>query len=132
MHWVEVLMVFLMCHLVGDYMFQTDWQARNKHNGLGRDPIARRALVNHIVTYTLAYVPALIWVGGDHGAGVALLSAAAIGIPHFVQDDGRLIGLYLERVKGCDEGTFPFVAAAVDQTLHLLALFGLALLVASG
>lgn len=130
MHWVEVLLAFFMCHLVGDYLLQTDWQARNKHRGLGRDPVARRALLSHVLTYSLAYLPALVWIGDEHGAGNAVLAAAAVAIPHLVQDDGRLIALYLARVKHCDPREVPFVAAAVDQTLHLLALFGLALLIA--
>ena len=130
MHWVEVVLAFFMCHLVGDYLLQTDWQARHKHRGLGRDPVARRALVSHVVTYSLAFVPALLWIGDEDGAGVALLAAAVVSIPHLVQDDGRLIALYLARVKRCDAREVPFVAAAVDQTLHLLTLFGLALLVA--
>jgi hypothetical protein len=35
------------------------------------------------------------------------------------------------RVKGCDPASAPFVAVAVDQTLHVIALFALALVVAS-
>ena len=34
MNWVSVLAVFLVAHMVGDYLFQTDWQARNKRGGL--------------------------------------------------------------------------------------------------
>ncbi len=43
MSWVSVLAAFLVAHMVGDYLFQTDWQARNKRGGLGSDPVARRA-----------------------------------------------------------------------------------------
>ena len=35
------------------------------------------------------------------------------------------------RVKGCDISAFPLVGAAVDQTMHIVALFALALLAAS-
>ena len=38
-------MVFVISHLVGDFLLQTDFQARYKHGGLGRDPVARRALL---------------------------------------------------------------------------------------
>ena len=129
MRWEEVFAVFVLCHLVGDYLLQTDWQARHKHGGLGGDPVARRALVSHIATYTLAFVPALVWLHDDLGASV-LIVAVAVAIPHLVQDDGRLIWAYLRRVKGCDPVSEPLVAAAVDQTLHLLALFAVALVVA--
>jgi hypothetical protein len=124
--WVEVFSVFLVCHLTGDYLLQTDWQAANKIGGLGPDPLARRALLAHIATYTLAFVPALVWLAGDLGAGVLLVGVLVAG-PHLVQDDGRLLDLYLRRVKRCDPERMPGVRAAVDQAFHLLTLFALAL-----
>ena len=62
MPWVEVFAVFVVSHLAGDYLLQTDWQAENKRGGLGGDPVARRALLSHVTTYTLAFVPAFIWL----------------------------------------------------------------------
>ena len=44
MSWVSVLAGFLVAHMVGDYLLQTDWQARHKRGGLGGDAVARRAL----------------------------------------------------------------------------------------
>jgi hypothetical protein len=131
MAWFEVFAVFIVSHLVGDYLFQTDWQAVHKHRGLGWDPVARRALTMHVLTYTLAFVPALIWLASDLSAIAIVGTALGIAIPHLVQDDGRLLALYVRRVKGCDIAAFPLVGAAVDQTLHIVALFGLALLVTS-
>jgi hypothetical protein len=116
---------------VGDYLLQTDWQAVHKHRGLGPDPVSRRALASHVATYTLAFVPALIWLGGDLSLGAVIAIAAGIAIPHLIQDDGRLLALYVSRVKGCDISAFPLVGAAVDQTMHIVALFALALLAAS-
>jgi hypothetical protein len=128
MPWVEVFATFVVCHLVGDYLLQTDWQALNKRGGLGPDPRARRALLSHIATYTLAFVPALIWLAGDIGAwtvGVAALIAA----PHMVQDDGRLLRAYMLRVKHTDPRANPAVAGAADQAFHFVALLLTALLV---
>jgi Flp pilus assembly protein TadB len=130
MAWAEVFLVFFLSHLAGDFLLQTNWQAMNKRRGLAGDPVARRALMSHSVCYTLAFVPALIWLGGDLGA-VVLAIAAGIGIPHLVQDDGRLVARWMRRVKHIEIDQFPFVALAVDQTFHLLALFGLALLATS-
>jgi hypothetical protein len=124
--WVEVFSVFLVCHLVGDYLFQTDWEAGHKMGGLGPDPLARRALLTHIATYTLAYVPAFIWLADDLGGGVLFVAALVAG-PHMVQDDGRLLDLYLRRVKRCDPKSVPGVRVAVDQAFHVLALFALAI-----
>ena len=128
MAWVEVFAVFLVSHLAGDYLLQTDWQARHKRGGLGGDPVALRALLSHISTYTLAFVPALVWLAGDIGAG-AIAAGAAIALPHLIQDDGRLLGVYVRRVKGYDAADNPPVTAAVDQSFHLLAMFALALVV---
>ncbi len=128
MPWVEVFAAFVVCHLVGDYLLQTDWQALNKRGGLGPDPRARRALLSHIATYTLAFVPALIWLADEIGAW-AIATAALIAAPHLVQDDGRVLTLYMVRVKHADGANIPAVAAAVDQTFHFLALFLTAVLV---
>src|SRR5262245_53473926 len=122
MPWVEVFAAFVVCHLVGDYLLQTDWQARCKRGGLGHDPDARRALLSHIATYTLAFVPALIWLADDIGAW-AIGTAAVIAVPHTIQDDGRLLTAYMLGVKRVDPRSHPHVAAATDQTFHLLALF---------
>jgi hypothetical protein len=131
MAWVEIFAVFFVCHLVGDYLLQTDWEARNKRGGLGRDPLARRALRRHIVTYTLAFVPALVWLADDIGAGEALALAPVIFVPHLIQDDGRLLTAYVVRVKG--EGALEerSIMAAADQSFHIVALFLTALLAGS-
>jgi len=125
--WVEVFAVFLVCHLVGDYLLQTNCQATHKRGGLGSDPLARRALVSHIATYTLAFVPALVWLADDLDAGV-LWVAALIAVPHLVQDDGRLLGLYMSKVKRLDPFADPSVTTAVDQAFHVATLFAIALL----
>src|SRR5262245_14502652 len=122
MPWVEVFAAFVVCHLVGDYLLQTDWQASHKRGGLGSDPLARRALLSHVATYTLAFVPALIWLADDI-RGWAIGTGALIAVPHAIQDDGRLLTGYMLRVKHVDPRTNPQVAAATDQTLHLLLLF---------
>ena len=130
MAWVEVFSAFVVCHLAGDYLFQTDHQACHKHGGLGADPAARRALLAHIATYTLAFVPALIWLADDLGAGL-LWVAALIAVPHLIQDDGRLLERYVVDVKGAPPATVPAIAPMVDQSFHLITLFLIALLAGS-
>jgi hypothetical protein len=131
MAWVEIFAVFFVSHLVGDYLLQTDWQARHKRGGLGGDPLARRALISHIVSYTIAFVPALVWVGDEIGALEAVGIGALIAIPHMIQDDGWLLGRYIRLVKGEDALDERSVAAAADQSFHMLALFLTALLAGS-
>lgn len=128
MNWVSVFAAFLVAHMVGDYLFQTDWQARHKRGGLSGDRIALRALVTHVTTYTLAFLPALIWIGDQLDAGWAILAAALIFLPHLILDDGRIVRAYLANVKRA-EGFDLGLAASVDQSFHVLSLFLVALLV---
>jgi hypothetical protein len=129
MTWVEVFTAFVVSHLVGDYLLQTDWQARHKRGGLARGAgVARRALFTHVGTYTLCFVPALV----VSDLGVELLWVVpAIFLPHLIQDDGRLLHAYMKRVKRLDPQENLSVSIAVDQTFHLLALLIVALLVGS-
>ena len=122
MSWVSVLAGFLVAHMVGDYLLQTDWQARHKRGGLGGDPVARKALISHVTTYTLAYLPAFIWIGSELGVIWAIIAAILVYVPHMVIDDGRLVALYLRRVKRAD-GLNLGLAASVDQSFHVLSLF---------
>ncbi len=128
MSWVSVFTAFLVAHMVGDYLFQTDWQARHKRGGLSGDRVAFKALVSHVTTYTIAFVPALIWIGDQLDAGWALLSAVLIFVPHLLIDDGRFVRAYLANVKRAD-GFDVGLAASVDQSFHVLSLFLVALLV---
>lgn len=113
--------------MVGDYLFQTDWQARNKRGGLSGG-VALRALLTHVTTYTLAFVPALIWIADELDPGWGLLGAALIFLPHFVIDDGRVVRQYLTHVKHAD-GFDLGLATSVDQSFHVLSLFLVALLI---
>jgi len=127
--WVAVFDVFIVCHLVGDFLFQTDWQATHKDRGLAGDPVRRRALVAHVTTYTLAFLPAFVWIGLELDLWRALLAAVVIFVPHLIQDDGRLLDAYMSRVKGPDSVRSGGIRIACDQSFHLLALLGTALLI---
>jgi hypothetical protein len=127
MPWVEIFAVFVVSHLVGDFLLQTDLQAMHKRGGLGSNRASLRGLLSHTFTYTLAFVPALIWLAGDIGAWVIGV-AALIAVPHMIQDDGRLLDIYMRRVKGVEPKPGGLLLVAVDQSWHVLALFLIALL----
>ena len=129
MPWSEAFIVLLLSHLVGDFLLQTDWQAAHKHGGLSLGGDSRRALFSHLTTYTLAFVPAFIWIGSELGAGTALATVGLVYVPHLLQDDGRLLGRYIALIKGPGAAEVPLVLVAVDQTCHFLVLFGTALLI---
>ena len=130
MTWSAIAVAFLVSHLAGDFLAQTEWQASHKSGGLGRDRVARRALLAHGTTYTLAFVPALVWIGVERGALVAVGVAALISLPHVAVDDGRFTATWLRRVKHVPEAPAA-LAAAVDQSFHAVALLVVALLAAS-
>jgi hypothetical protein len=128
MPWVEVFVVFFVSHEVGDYLLQTDWQAMHKRGGLSGRAINRRALLSHIATYTLAFVPSFVWLWDSLHWGVIAL-AAGIAIPHMIQDDGRVLTRYARLVKKADLNANPSLGAVLDQAFHFLALFVAALIV---
>jgi hypothetical protein len=128
--WVEIFAVFVVSHVLGDYLLQTDWQATHKRGGLGRDRNARMALFSHVTVYTLGFLPAGIWLTDDglNAAGVVLL-LIGIFVPHLIQDDGRLLSSYIRNVKGCGAAGEREIFTAVDQSFHLITLFFTALIV---
>ena len=130
MPWPSVYLALLVSHLAGDFLLQTEWQAVNKRGGLGRDSERRRALILHGITYTVAYVPALIWIAGELGALGALACAVAITLPHVLIDDGAFLRAWLSRVKHNDDPE-TWLVAAVDQTFHLVCLLPVALVAAT-
>ena len=130
MTWSALFGVFLLSHLVGDFLLQTDRQASEKERGLaGGAPRNRRALLVHGVSYTLAFVPALVWIGFESGAGTAVGVAALIGIPHVIVDDGNLVAWWIRHVKHVQGPPTTVVRLGVDQSTHLLALAAVAYLV---
>jgi len=134
MNWSDLFIVFFACHLAGDFLFQTDWQATTKVGGLGKNRQARKALFAHLFTYTISFTPAFIWIGIELGAVVALISAAVVFLPHLIIDDRRLTIAFMRKVKGTSEPEAMGMAGlvvAVDQSFHLICLFLTALLVAS-
>ncbi|HWX97879.1 MAG TPA: DUF3307 domain-containing protein [Solirubrobacteraceae bacterium] len=129
MTWPALFGVFLLCHLAGDFLLQTDWQASHKEHGLRANPGSRRALGLHGLTYTLAFVPALIWIAGDAGPLATVGVAALVGLPHVIVDDGGLVEAWLRLVKHVQGTPTTVVRVGVDQTMHVLALAAVALAV---
>ena len=129
MTWPAVLAAFLVCHLAGDLLFQTEWQALTKVRGLG-DPEGRRALMAHATTYTLPYLPVLVWVGEERGVVKAVVVALLIALPHVGIDDGRFVGVWLRQVKHSPDPA-PSLRLMVDQSFHVVCLLGVAALAAA-
>jgi hypothetical protein len=130
MTWAAVFLALFLSHIAGDFLLQTEWQALNKAGGLGRSKESRRALRNHALTYTAAYVPALVWISGERGDALAIVLALLVTLPHMIVDDGRLLRLWLHQVKHTPDPA-PGLVIMVDQSWHLVMLLPVALLAAS-
>jgi hypothetical protein len=120
--WPPLFAAFMVCHLGGDLLLQTEWQALTKVRGLG-DPEGRRALLAHASTYTLVYLPALAWIAAGRSAARAAGIAALIAAPHVLIDDGRFVRGWLRTVKHSPEPA-PSLRLMVDQSFHVVCLFG--------
>ena len=88
MSWVEVFAVLLVSHLAGTSSRRRSGRSTNKFGGLARDRERRRALLSHILTYTLCFVPALVWLSEDVSAAGLAGIAALIALPHWCRTTG--------------------------------------------
>jgi hypothetical protein len=126
--WVEVFAVLVVSHAAGDFLLQTEWQATHKSGGLNGNRERRRALLTHVLSYTLAFIPAVIWLAGDTKALALVGLVLGIALPHAVIDDGRALAAYVRTVKHVEPEPGPLMMA-IDQAAHLVILFALALAV---
>jgi Protein of unknown function (DUF3307) len=126
--WEEVFAVFLVCHVAGDFLLQTDWQAVHKRGGLSGSGEARRALFSHVAVYTLVFIPAVIWIATQTSA-LAIALLAVIFIPHLIQDDARALIAWNRIVKRSHPQPGDPLYMAIDQSMHFVFLFATALLV---
>ncbi|MGZ4167439.1 MAG: DUF3307 domain-containing protein [Solirubrobacteraceae bacterium] len=128
MSWPPVFAAFLVCHVAGDLLLQTEWQAVTKVRGLA-DPEGRRALIAHAATYMLPFLPVLIWIGEDRNVARALLVALLVAVPHVLVDDGHFVAVWLRQVKHSPDPA-PTLRLMVDQSFHVVCLLGAAMVAA--
>ena len=128
MTWGSVFAVFIACHVTGDFLLQTEWQALTKVQGLGTAD-GRHALMSHATAYTCAFIPALIWIASARSVSRAILVAVLIFLPHILVDDGRMVRGWMRDVKRSPNAT-PSLRLMVDQSFHLVCLLGAAFVAA--
>ena len=121
-----IFSAFLVSHLVGDFLLQTEWQALGKHGGNGATRYHYRALAGHIATYTLAFAPVLAWLAAEGLSSSVLLVAVLIALPHALVDDGRAVMFWMRHVKHTEPQPGALLIA-VDQSAHAVMLFATAI-----
>ncbi|MBX3053337.1 MAG: DUF3307 domain-containing protein [Caldilineaceae bacterium] len=106
---------FLVGHLIGDWVFQNDWMARHKQNGL-----LNWAILIHCGVYTavlvLAYLLATI---SSLDLSTLPLFAVLVYLSHLLIDATGLAGRWIHFFRQTDA---PFMRIVVDQTMHLVVL----------
>ena len=69
----------------------------------------------------LAFVPVLVWIGFETDALRALAVGALVGVTHLIVDEGRVVTVWLHKVKHARDPGIA-LSIAVDQSFHVLCL----------
>ncbi|MEM7125253.1 MAG: DUF3307 domain-containing protein [Chloroflexota bacterium] len=105
----------ILGHLIGDWLFQNDWMARNKHRHL-----VTVAGVTHFIIYTSSVmIVLLLFADFSLPAPQLLLFTMLLFVSHWLIDAPNLASRWASVIQQTDT---PIVRIAVDQTFHLLVL----------
>ena len=108
----------LLGHLLGDYIFQNDWQAQKNQFTL----IGYIACFVHCCLYTFACFLTCWWF-------LPYWAYPVIGLTHFPIDKWRLANFWMKNISGQskfaspDEIFFPWSVIMVDNIFHLIVLY---------
>lgn len=104
-------MNWLIAHLVGDYIFQTDWMAANK-----------KALSSACTAHVCAYMVPFLFLG------LEWWQFLAIAVQHWVQDRTHIVKwcmIHITRQPNFAQAPFfqPWSLVIIDNTWHLVWLY---------
>lgn len=110
----------LVGHMVGDWLLQSDWMAREK-----KQSFFSRAGMAHFVLYTVVVV-AMVWLfcGDGKSPIFYLFVGAVIFISHWLIDATTIVERWMQ-FYGQDSDR-DFMRIIIDQTMHLVVLAVLA------
>ncbi|MBS3902860.1 MAG: DUF3307 domain-containing protein [Anaplasmataceae bacterium] len=115
---LTIFEVLVLCHLVGDWLCQTEFEAMNKAKGR----FLNFAIIKHCFTYTLSFIPAYLYFG------FPAWWLGVIYITHHLLDRRWPVIWFIRTMKCTDQRTIDalfWLVIAVDQIFHLLVLVGL-------
>lgn len=105
----------LVSHLIGDWVFQNDWMARHKQNGL-----LNRAILIHCAVYTaVLWLVYFLLVADSPRLSTSFLFAFLVYFSHWLIDATGLASRWMRFFRQTD---VLFMRIAVDQILHVVAL----------
>ena len=106
---------FILGHLLGDWLLQSDWMALGKRRGL----FTRAGLV-HYTVYTLSIL-GVLYLSNEipRTSSSLLLIGLIVFISHWLIDATNLVKIWMAVAGQRDQ---IMVRVMVDQTFHLLVL----------
>ncbi len=110
---VDQLFVFiLLIHFLGDFVLQTDWQAKNKSSSLN-------ALNRHVLSYSTVWgLAAFVYFGN---IGTALSFMFITYVAHFATD--YVTSRQVKKYFAAEDHHTGFIVIGFDQALHYLQLW---------
>ena len=120
---MTILESLLLAHLLGDWILQTNWQARNKQHNW-------RAMISHVVVYHLVVLAVLVvrfgfWDGRVYAVVLGLAATHA-----FLDRRWPVEWLMKALGNATRNDSDRWLAVMFDQSIHIL-LLGLATLILS-
>mgnify|MGYP001583553699 CR=1 FL=1 len=116
---MTLFVALVLTHLVADWLFQTEYEAMNKAKGR----FFNAAIIKHSLIYTLAFVPALVYLGAPMWWLIALFSS------HMFLDRRWPVIWWIKTVKRTSEETINklfWMVIVIDQIFHILVLVPIA------
>lgn len=110
---VAVILV-LLAHLWGDFVFQSDHQAAHKAGSW-------RAMAGHMVAYHVPMAAVAVWVWGLHWRAVVFLAVSAV--THALVDRVWPVTFVLRVTRSPGFARTALGIVATDQILHLTILY---------
>jgi hypothetical protein len=106
---------FILGHLLGDWLLQSDWMALGKRQGL-----FTRAGLAHYIVYTLSIL-IVLYISNDIPLTLPtlLLISLIVFISHWLIDATNLVEVWM---AAAGQRNQIMVRVMVDQTFHLLVL----------
>jgi hypothetical protein len=106
-------MNIILGHLIGDYLFQSDWTALNKNK---KNLKLFLACLVHCIIWTISM---MVFIGSNN-----ILLALGLFLSHILLDRTNLVVWYLNKFKIMPNPTM-WKVIIVDNTLHLLMIYAL-------
>ncbi len=105
----------LVAHAIGDWLLQTEWQARNKISNW-------RALAVHILVYHLVLF-AVLWFGFSVHNWTTVLAVMGLAVTHVVLDRRTFVHWLIRSLRLSTQTPLePWFCIVIDQVLHLILL----------